>query len=473
MKSAPLAVFPGLCGPHISVLLVIGATGSVIDGFIADDFGCTLKLGLSAVITFITITFVGGLPFLCATSVLGLVYYLLSKDYAHTLRDMRCLVSITTLPLYSIYDTAISGVVVIREFRGSTMFLRDLMRSVDMNSCACHWQFGMNCWFSGMVYVLSLAFGGTIVTLPGLVVLLSPTIDLSLAGLALAFASMVSFNVRAFVGLEQCLVAVEHVKETSDLDREPSEIIEPRPPANWPSRGKIPDPPHVFHGINFQALPGEKIGIVGRTGSGKSTLALSFFRFVEASKGQLFIDDIDIATLRLTDLCRNLTIIPQDPTLLSGTLRSTLDVVGEHQDAEIVSSFGHKHTWLINSPATYSPVSQGGDNFSAVIRNYREKQLLCMVRAILRHSKVLIIDEVNELIGGTIREIFSQSTVIAIAHRLRSIIDYDKVMVLEEGRIVEFDRPKTLLKNPASVFFAMCKATGSDEFATLQSMAGI
>ncbi|KAF7369227.1 Multidrug resistance-associated ABC transporter [Mycena venus] len=464
----------------------------IIDVYIADDFGRTLKLGLSAFTTFATITVVGGLPFLGAASVLGLVYYFLAKDYAHTSRDMRRLVSTTTSPLYSIYDTAISGVLVIRAFGGSTTFLRDLMRFVDVNSCACHWQYGLNRWFS----VVSMAFGGTIVALIGLVVLLTPAIDPSLAGMALTFASMLALDVmyfvRAFVGLEQCLVAVERVKETSDLVREPPEIIEPRPPANWPSEGKIvcqdlavryaPDLPDVLHNINFQVLPGEKIGVVGRTGSGKSTLALSFFRFVEASAGKLVIDDIDIASLGLTDLRRNLTIIPQDPTLMSGTLRSTLNVFGKYQDAEIFEALRRVH--LISDSSKKdgvfhdldSPVSQAGGNFSA-----GEKQLLCMARAILKHSKVLIIDEAtasvdyatDELIGVTIREIFSSSTVIAIAHRLRSIIDYDKVMVLEEGCIVEFDRPKTLLENPTSVFYGMCKATGTEEFATLRSMAGV
>ncbi|KAJ6482536.1 multidrug resistance-associated ABC transporter [Mycena sanguinolenta] len=468
-----------------------GKDFQIVDGFIADDFGRTLKLGLSVVIVFTTITVVGGLPFLCAASILGFVYYHLSKDYPHTSRDMRRLVSTTTSPLYSIYDMAISGVLVIRAFGGSTTFLRDLMRSVDANSCACYWQYGLNRWFS----VLSLTFGGTIVALTGLVVLLMPGIDPSLAGMALTFATVISsdlmYFVRAFVGLEQCLVAVERVKQTSDLVREPPEIIEPRPPANWPSRGKIecrdlciryaPDLPDVLHNINFQVSPGEKIGVVGRTGSGKSTLSLSFFRFVEASKGKLLIDDIDIASLGLTDLRRNLTIIPQDPTLLSGTLRSTLDVFGQHQDAEIFEALRRVHLLSDASKNNVfndleSPVSQAGDNFSA-----GEKQLLCMARAILRHSKVLIIDEAtasvdyatDELIGVTIREIFSRSTVIAIAHRLRSIIDYDRVMVLEEGRIVEFNRPKTLLEDPSSVFHGMCKATGNDEFAKLQSIAGL
>ncbi|KAJ7040968.1 multidrug resistance-associated ABC transporter [Mycena alexandri] len=472
-----------------------GRDFQIIDGFIADDFARAAKLGLSVIIIFVTITFVGGLPFLCAAAILGLAYYLLAQDYAHTSRDMRRLVSTTTSPLYSIYETAISGALVIRSFGASTTFLRDLMRSMDANSCACHWQYGLNRWFS----VLSMTFSGTIVALIGLVILLSPAMDPSLAGMALVFASMVSadlmYFVRAFVGLEQCLVAVERVKETSDLVREPPEMIEPRPPVNWPSRGQIvcqdlsvrysPELPDVLHGLNFQVSSGEKIGIVGRTGSGKTTLALYFFQFVEASEGKLLIDGIDIASLGLTDLRRNLTIIPQDPTLMSGTLRSTLDVFNEHQDAEIFEALRSVH--LISQdpsdnklPTVFSnldsPVSQAGSNFSA-----GEKQLLCLARAILKHAKVLILDEAtasvdyatDELVGLTIREKFSSSTILTIAHRLRSVIDYDKVMVLEEGRIVEFESPKTLLENESSKFYALCKATGSNEFATLQSMAEI
>ncbi|KAJ7677817.1 P-loop containing nucleoside triphosphate hydrolase protein [Mycena polygramma] len=323
-----------------------------------------------------------------------------------------------------------------------------------------------------------MTFSGTIVALVALVILFTPALDPSLAGVALVFASMVSVDlmyfVRASVGLEQCLVAVERVKETSDLVREPPEFIEPRPPVNWPSRGKItcqdlsvrysPELPEVLHGINFEVLPGEKIGIVGRTGSGKSTLALSFFRFVEASGGKLLIDDIDIASLGLTDLRRNLTIIPQDPILLSGTLRSTLDVFREYEDADIFKALQRVHL-ISDTPRSVfndldSPVSQAGSNFSA-----GEKQLLCMARAILRHSKVLIIDEATASVDYATDEL--------IGAAIRDIIDYDKVMVLEEGRIVEFDRPKTLLENPTSLFFAMCKAAGTEEFATLRNMAKV
>ncbi|KAJ7054182.1 multidrug resistance-associated ABC transporter [Mycena amicta] len=463
----------------------------IIDGSIADDFGRTLKLGLSTAVTLITITVVGGLTFALAVFALGIAFAIASQDYGHTSRDMRRLVSTTFSPLYSIYDNAVTGVVVIRSFGASTTFLRSMMRFVDANSCACHWQWGLNRWFS----VISIAFGSSIVAAVGLVVLLSPSIDASLAGMALVFASTISaelmYFVRAFVGLEQCLVAVERVKETSDAPREPPEIVEPRPPSDWPANGEIscedlsvryaPGLPNVLHNASFRVSPGEKIGIVGRTGSGKTSLLLSFFRFIEPTSGRIVIDGVDISNIGLTDLRGRLTIIPQDPTILSGTLRLTLDAFGEYEDADIFEALRRVH--LISDEANDSvfndldsPVSPGGNNFSA-----GQKQLLCMARAILKHSKILLIDEATasldyataRKIQSTIREKFSGSTIITIAHRLRSIMDYDKVMVLRDGHIVEFDSPRALLERQDSQFSDMCQAAGKEEFATLRSLAGV
>jgi len=305
--------------------------------------------------------------------------------------------------------------------------------------------------------------------------------------------------VRRFVGLEQSMVAVERVKEFSDLPAEGPEFVEPRPPTSWPSEGLIecedlviryaPELPDVLHNLNFSVKPGERVGILGRTGSGKSTLALSFFRFVEATAGRIVIDGIDISKIGLTDLRSKITIIPQDPTILSGTLRSTLDVFDEYEDAEIYEALRRVH--LIPSEDTPedddevnanvfrnldSSVSEGGDNFST-----GEKQLLCMARAILKRSRVLVMDEAtasvdyatDELIGKTIRQEFSDSTILTIAHRLRTVIDYSRVMLLEDGRIVEFDSPGKLLSDPSSKFYSLCRAAGREEFAMLLKLAGV
>ncbi|KAF7795629.1 hypothetical protein EIP86_006794 [Pleurotus ostreatoroseus] len=332
----------------------------------------------------------------------------------------------------------------------------------------------VNRWLSARFNLLSSA----VVGVTALVIIATPSIPASTAGFALAFASTVSNN---FV----FLVAVERIKEFTEIKREPPEFIEPRPPASWPTKGEIkceslsiryaPDLPNVLHDLNFEVHAGEKIGILGRTGSGKSTLALSFFRFVEPTEGKIIIDGVDITTIGLTDLRSKLTIIPhvfneyEDPEIFEALRRVHLIPAGEvEEDVEAVNSNVFRNL--------DSPVSEGGENFST-----GEKQLLCMARAILKRTKLLMMDEAtasvdyatDELIGKTIRQEFAESTILTIAHRLRTIIDYDRVMVLDEGRIVEFDKPATLLKDSTSRFYSLCKATGKSEFNMLRKMAGV
>ncbi|PCH35119.1 multidrug resistance-associated ABC transporter [Wolfiporia cocos MD-104 SS10] len=471
-----------------------------VDSNLPDNFGRSMVYALSATTTFITITYVGGLPFLLAAVIFGALYYSVGRVYGQTSRDMRRLDSVTRSPLYSIYGETIAGVTVLRAFGASTKFMRDMLRCVDTNTNPYYWMWGVNRWLSARFNLLSSA----VIGVTAFVAILTPGITASLAGFALAFASTIMndllFLVRRFVGLEQSMVAVERIKEFSELPREPPEFIEPRPPASWPEKGQIecenlviryaPDLPNVLHNLSFTIHPGEKVGVLGRTGSGKSTLALSFFRFVEPTEGRILIDGLDISQMGLTDLRGKLTIIPQDPTILSGTLRSTLDVFNEYEDAEIYEALRRVH--LIPSadePAEDSEtvnanvfrnldssVSEGGENFST-----GEKQLLCMARAILKRSKVLLMDEAtasvdyatDELIGKTIRQEFAESTILTIAHRLRTVIDYDRVMLLDQGRIAEFDKPAALLADPSSKFCALCKATGKNEFSILKKMAGV
>jgi len=469
-----------------------------IDSSMSDNFGRTIVYGLAALTIIVTISVVGGPTFIIAALILGYLYWNVAKVYGQTARDMRRLDSVTRSPLYSIYGETIAGVAILRAFGASSKFLRDMIRCVDTNSNPYYWMWGVNRWLSMRFNLLSCLLVG----LTGAIAVWSPGISAALAGFSLSFASSITHNllflVRRFVALEQSMVALERVKEYSELKREPPEFTEPRPEASWPQQGHIkcedlviryaPDLPDVLHHINFEVQPGEKVGILGRTGSGKSTLALSFFRFVEATEGKITIDGVDISKIGLTDLRSKITIIPQDPTILSGTLRSAMDVFDEYEDADIFEALRRVH--LIpsedtdESPDTVnvnvfrnleSPVSEGGDNFST-----GEKQLLCMARAILKRSRVLVMDEAtasvdfatDELISKTIRQEFASSTILTIAHRLRTVIDYDRVMLLDEGRIVECDRPARLLADSSSRFYALCKATGRTEFSVLKRLAG-
>ncbi|KAJ7126233.1 P-loop containing nucleoside triphosphate hydrolase protein [Mycena epipterygia] len=453
-----------------------------IDSSLSDNFGRSTVYFISSITTILTISFVGGVPFVIASLITGIFYY----------NDMRRLGTFqhTRSPLYSMYSETIAGVAILRAFGASSKFLRDMLRCVDTNSNPYYWLWGVNRWLSIRFNILSSVIMGAI----ALVAVLNGSISASLAGFALAFANTITgdllFLVRRFVGLEQSMVALERVKEYSELKREAPEFMEPRPPATWPSTGAIRCEDLVIrYAVNYIPNAFFPFSLENRTGSGKSTLALSFFRFVEPTEGKIVVDGLDIAQVGLTDLRSRLTIIPQDPTILSGSLRSTLDVFEEYEDAEIFESLRRVH--LIPSDDTPeedanvvnanmfrnldSSVSEGGENFST-----GEKQLLCMARAILKRSKILVMDEscsvdyaTDELISKTIRREFAESTILTIAHRLRTVIDYDRVMLLDQGRIAEFDRPAVLLRNPNSKFYGLCKATGKEEFAMLKKMAGV
>ncbi|TFK86901.1 ATP-binding cassette transporter [Polyporus arcularius HHB13444] len=471
-----------------------------IDSSLPDDLARSIICGLSSAVTVVTLTIVGGPLVVLTVIVLGFLFFTTAKAYNQTNRDLRRLDSVTRSPLYSIYGETISGAAVVRAFGASSKFLRDMLRFTDTNANPYYWMWGVNRWLITRYCLLTAIVMGAM----AFIAVFNPKIDASLAGFTLTFASSLLNDlvsvVRRYVSLEQSLVSVERVKEYSELPSEGPEYIEPRPPTFWPSDGAIkcenlvgrysPELPNVLHGLSFEIKPGEKVGVLGRTGSGKSTLALSFFRFVEPVEGRILIDGIDISKIGLTDLRSRLTIIPQDPTILSGTLRSTLDVFNEYEDAEIYEALRRVHlipsgdepdaaTDAINANVFRnldSPVSEGGENFSA-----GEKQLLCMARAILKRAKVLLMDEAtasvdyatDELIGKTIRQEFAHSTILTIAHRLRTVIDYDRVLLLEQGKIVEFDNPAALLSNPKSSFYALCKATGKQEFVTLKRLAGL
>ncbi|WWD20306.1 hypothetical protein CI109_104782 [Kwoniella shandongensis] len=446
-----------------------------LDSSTADNFVRSIAYGLNVLVTLVSITYVGGLPFIIAGGIILVVYYQAGSIYGQTSRDMRRLDSVTRSPLYSLFGETVSGVAVLRAFGASTISLKYMMRLADTNLLAFAWSWTVNRWLSARFNLL----GAVMIGLTAVAVLIAPGVDAAMAGFALSFAGTIC-----------------HDMLFTDLKREAAEYIEPRPPAAWPASGAIsvenlviryaPDLPDVLHHISFKVAPREKIGIVGATGCGKSTLALSFFRFVEATEGRIVIDDIDISKIGLTDLRTRVTIIPQDPTILSGTLRSTLDVFDEYDDADIYAALRRVH--LIKEDELSAdqgedddesrnknvfkdlnnPVSEGGDNFSS-----GEKQLICMARAILKRNKLLFMDEATASIdfSKTIREEFSDSTILTIAHRIHTIIDFDKVIVMDRGHIAEYASPAELLRDHKSKFYALCKATGRTEFGNLKTLA--
>ncbi|KAF2894429.1 hypothetical protein ILUMI_11736 [Ignelater luminosus] len=250
---------------------------------------------------------------------------------------------------------------------------------------------------------------------------------------------------------------------------------EKKPPKTWPDKGEIrfvnlflryfPDEPPVLKNLNFTILPLEKVGIVGRTGAGKSSLISALFQLTD-TEGSIIIDNLDINQLGLHDLRSKVSIIPQEPVLFSGTMRKNLDPFDEYGDDLLWKALEEvelKEAVSDLVSGLNSKMSEGGTNFSV-----GQRQLVCLARAIIRNNKILVLDEAtanvdpqtDALIQHTIRKKFANCTVLTIAHRLHTVMDSDKVLVMDAGTMVEFDHPHILLQNESGFLYGMVQQTG-------------
>lgn len=228
----------------------------------------------------------------------------------------------------------------------------------------------------------------------------------------------------------------------------------------------------VLHGISFYVPPRTKVGIVGRTGAGKSSLISAIFRLVEPKEGKIIIDGVDILKMALHDLRSRLSIVPQEPILFRGTIRSNMDPFEMYTDSEIWTALSRAHLKeVIKSAGGLSAtVREGGSNFSV-----GQRQLLCLARAVIRDNALLVMDEAtanvdpdtDALIQQTLREEFDDRSVLCIAHRLNTVVYYDKILVLDHGRIAEYDSPRALVEKNG-MFRSMCENSG--QFELLRSM---
>ncbi|RIA94611.1 P-loop containing nucleoside triphosphate hydrolase protein [Glomus cerebriforme] len=413
--------------------------------------------------------------FVIATIIFVIIYMIIGTLYSKASRELKRLDSTTKSPLYSQYTETLNGITTIRAFNVTEQFMSEMLTRLDNNIRPFYFLWMANRWLQ----IWTNGIGAFFPFIAGVMILWKlQEINASLAGLSLSFSmtftSQIMWSIRKFTQLEMSLNSIERIVEFLNIQQENyHEVVKVKErkssEKNWLMNGNIKfenlkvkyaeDLEHVLHNISFEINGKEKIGIVGRTGSGKSTMSLSLFRFLEASEGKIFIDNIDISKLNLEELRSNLTIIPQDPILFSGSLPlSSSKSLNNHaltaEDSNVTSEL------LINIFSNLdTPISEGGNNLSQ-----GQRQLLCLARALLKKTKIIIMDEatakidfdMDEKIQKMIRNEFNDCTIVCIAHRLQTIIDYDKILVLDQGCSV-------------SKFYQMCKQSG--DFEKLKSLA--
>ncbi|KAK3097219.1 hypothetical protein FSP39_007607 [Pinctada imbricata] len=412
---------------------------------------------------------------------LGFFYFLIQRFYVSTSRQLKRLESKTRSPIYSHFGETVAGASVIRAYGAQSEFVTASQHKVDANQQYQFVSFSANRWLG-----TRLEFLGNIVIMSAALFAVAARdsntgISGGVVGLSISYALQITENLNWFVRmtseLETQIVCVERVQEYTERPVE-ADLINPRhrPPPGWPSKGAIHfrnyttryreglDP--VLKGIEAYVKPGEKIGIVGRTGAGKSSLALALFRLIEPTGGAIVVDDEDLYNFGLHDCRSKLTILPQEPVLFSGSLRMNLDPVDDYTDQELWTALEHAHlkSFVQGLPAKLEyDCGEGGQNFSV-----GQRQLLCLARSLLRKTKILVLDEAtaavdletDDLIQDTIRKEFSECTVLTIAHRLNTVMDYDRIMVLQQGEIKEFDSPSVLLQNTDGIFYSLAKDAG-------------
>ncbi|MCJ1306948.1 hypothetical protein MMC25_000592 [Agyrium rufum] len=486
--------------------------------------------------------------FLVAAAILGTAYFGVGLFYVQSSRDLKRLESAQRSPIYQQFGETLSGVTTIRAYGDEKRFIEENASRVDTYNRPFIYLWACNRWLA-----LRVDLAGALVSFAAalLVIMSVGTVDAGAAGLSLTYAVMFNENilwlVRLWATTEQNVSVIERVKEYLDVEQEaPASIPETKPPGAWPSKGELKfeeystryraDLDPVLKKLSFEVKGEEKVGIVGRTGAGKSSLAMALFRGLEATEGKIFLDGIDIGTIGLQNLREAITIVPQDPTLFMGTIRSNLDPFDLFTDEEIFTAlrnvhligdsvanaatagsssltvFGQKPNDSTLTPPRSPSLLPGEEpsdletdapsaeaELAKVMTNTREnanvflnlsstisesgsnlsqgqRQLLCLARALLKAPRVLVMDEATASIDyatdakiqETLREV-KGSTIITIAHRLQTIVDYDKVLVLDKGEVVEFAEPWDLIEREGGIFRGMCEMSG--DFQTLREGA--
>ncbi|XP_057334744.1 ATP-binding cassette sub-family C member 4-like [Microplitis mediator] len=449
----------------------VGAMDDLLLQFIIEAFLILMEV-MGILINIISVNY----WMIVLTAIVGIIFYFLMIFYLRSAQDVKRLEGIAKSPVLSHVCTTLNGLTTIRS-RGQdvqVMLRKEFDRYQDEHTGAWYLVIASGTAFGFSIDLIACTF---IAVLCFLLILINPenTFGASV-GLAisqsLALTGMLQHGVKQATQVQSQMTAVERIIQYTDLPKEgPIESSKPLP-ENWPSSGRMQwknvylsykegDPP-VLKNIDLMIEPGWKVGVVGRTGAGKSSLISALFRLVDDGlQGQIIIDDIDTKTIGLQDLRSNISIIPQEPVLFSETLRYNLDPFDKYTDKDIWDALREVE---LSDLVLDQWVTEGGTNFSV-----GQRQLICLARALLRNNRILVLDEAtanidsrtDELIQQAIRSKFANCTVITIAHRLNTIINSDRVLVMDGGCVAEFDTPYELLvKKPDSIFAKMVEQTG-------------
>uniref|UniRef100_A0AAZ3SGN9 ATP-binding cassette, sub-family C (CFTR/MRP), member 3 n=1 Tax=Oncorhynchus tshawytscha TaxID=74940 RepID=A0AAZ3SGN9_ONCTS len=381
---------------------------------------------------------------------LAFIYIFVQRFYVATSRQLKRLESVSRSPIYSHFSETVTGSSVIRAYCRHDAFVLMSDMKVDDNQKSYYPGIVSNRWLGVRIEFI----GNCIVLFAALFAVIGKDkLNPGLVGLSVSYALLVQYN----------------------ISTAPWEVEDKKPSPDWPSQGNVEFSDYsvryreglelVLKNLTLSVKGGEKIGIVGRTGAGKSSMTLCLFRLLEAAGGEITIDGVKISEIGLHDLRSKLTIIPQEPVLFSGSLRMNLDPFERYSDGEIWKALelSHLNKFVSNQPAKLElECSEGGENLSV-----GQRQLVCLARALLRKTRILILDEAtaaidletDDLIQSTIRTQFEDCTVFTIAHRLNTIMDYTRVLVLDKGQIAEFDTPTNLLFR-RGIFYGMAKDAG-------------
>ncbi|PWN53455.1 putative YOR1-ABC transporter [Violaceomyces palustris] len=473
----------------------------VIDNQLADAIRMATNtfasvLGAVILITILTHYFV------VAVAAILVFYYFGAVFYRSSAREVKRLDAILRSSLYSHFSETLSGLATIRAYRETPTFLGENQRRMDIENRAYYMSVVNQRWLG-----IRLDFLGALLVLIVAILTTAGSSDISggQVGVALSYILQVSqafsWMTRQVAEVENDMASTERIVNYSEnLEQE---AAQQRPDVklaeSWPEKGEIevkdvwlnyrPGLPPVLKGISFQVKAGEKVGIVGRTGAGKSSMLVALLRLVELERGSISIDGVNLAEIGLEDLRRRIAILPQEPLLFSGTIRSNLDPFGQYDDARLWDAMKRAYLVSDNPPSSSgsstplgsvdqgaakavvsstntnrinldTPIEEEGANLSV-----GQRSLVSLARALVKNSRIILLDEAtasvdletDSKIQTTIREEFSQKTILCIAHRLRTILSYDRIAVFHQGQLAEYDSPLNLFDRAGGIFHEMCQ----------------